>query len=303
MVATITSLSPAKLNTTVVPVKSFGFSPGIISASDRHSGNIYPTLRKRSGASPRITLNIPFKAAYDVIGLGVLKLTAFDFYLATFTDYIRDSASTHTKWALSTSATAVAMLTGYTVDMDGDLLAVVEVVPLAASAAAHPLTKSDANALPTLASQPTMHTIGPMSINGTVIPGLRSAGGDLGQNLSVLRSDGDAYARNAGFLSAAPQMTARHADPRTLCNTLGSLGINLTSSFIQYFRQYDPTTGIVSGDAGTGISVTVASGTVEPGDLSAGDAEIPDIGVVVSPLSSTSTHPMVVSVAATVPAT
>ncbi len=33
MVATLSSLAPAKLNSTVIPVKSVGLSPGIISAA------------------------------------------------------------------------------------------------------------------------------------------------------------------------------------------------------------------------------------------------------------------------------
>lgn len=304
MVATLSSLSPAKLNSTVIAVKSVGLAPGIISAADRHSGNLYETLVKTSGAEPRITLNVPFKSAYDIIGMGVLKLTAFEFYLATFADYVRSSGSVHTKWALSSSATAVAMITGWTVDLDGDLLATVEVVPLAASAAAHPLTKTDNNALPTLAAQPTMHTLGPCSINGTVRPGLRSAGGDLGQNLRVIRSDGDRYPRNAGFLGGACRMTAANSDPITLAGITTLFGLNLSGGgFIQYFRQYDATTGEVTGDSGTGVSITAASGRIEPMDISVADQDIPSIGLQVIGLSDSSTSPFVVSVAATVPST
>lgn len=303
MVASISSLSPAKLNSTVIPVKSFGLTPGIISASDRHSGNLYETLHKISGAEPRVTLNVPFKAAYDVIGLGILKLTTFEFFLAKFSDYIRSASNEHTKWALSTSATAVAMISGWTVDLDGDLLATVEVVPLAASAAAHPLTKTDNNALPTLASQPTMHTLGPCAVNGTIIPGLRSAGGELGQNLRTLRSDGDRYPRNAGLLSGSPRMSASHADPIALLQTVGLLGLSITADFVQYFRQYNATTGEVTGDSGTGISLTCSTGRIEPAELSSPDAELPSVGIQVIGLSSTSTHPFAVSTAATVPAT
>lgn len=304
MVASFYSMSPAKINATVVAVKSIGLSPGIISSADRHSGNLYETLHKTSGAEPRLTLNMPFKSAFDLIGFGALKLTAFEFYLAKFTDYIRSASSEHTKWALSSSALGVATISGWTVDLDGDLLAVVEVVPLAASAAAHPLTKTDNNALPTLASQPTMHTIGPCSVNGTVFPGLRSAGGSLGQNLRVIRSDGDRYARNAALAGGSPRMTAINSDPVTLSATTTLFGLNLTGGgFVQYFRQYDTTTGEVSGDAGTGISITAASGRIEPSQIDVADGEPASIGVQVSGLSSTATHPFVVSVAASVPAT
>ncbi len=299
----LTTLAPCKFNSTVSAVKSVGMSPGIINAADRHSGNLYETLSKISGAEPRLTLNMPFRSAYDVIGLGVLKLTTFEAYLAKFTDYIRDAGSAHSKIGLNTSCTAVAMITGWTVDLDGDLLATVEVVPLAAASGTHPLLKTDGVALPTLASQPVLHTLGPMSINSTVITGLRSAGGELGQNLRTIRSDGDRYARNAGLISASPRMNARNADPYTLLNTLGFLGANITSNVVQYFRQYDPTTGVVTGDAGTGISITCASGRIEPAEFQAADADVPELGISVTGLSSSSTHPFAVSVGATVPAT
>lgn len=304
MPATLSSLSPAVLNATTVPVKSVGLTPGIISATDRHSGNLYETLHKTSGAEPRLTLNMPFKAAFDLIGFGILKLTAFEFYLAKFTDYIRSAASEHTKWSLSASATGVAMISGWSVDLDGDLLATVEIIPLAASATAHPLTKSDSNALPALGSQPVMHTLGPCSINGTVRPGLRSAGGDLGQNLRPIRSDGDLYARNAGYLGGTPRMNATCTDPITIAGITTLLGLNLSGGgFIQYFRQYDVTTGVVTGDSGTGISITAASGRLQPVDISAADQDVATLGLTVSGLSSSSTHPFAVSVAATVPAT
>ena len=301
--ALLTSLSPVRLNATVCAVKSVGFSPGIISAADRHSGNLYETLVKTSGAEPRLTLNMPFRSAFDVIGLGVLKLTTFEIFLAQFVDYIRSASAVHTKIGLNTSATAVATITGWTVDLDGDLLATVDIIPLAASSGAHPLLKTDNVALATLLSQPVLHTLGPISINGAVVAGLRSAGGELGQNLRTIRSDADRFPRQAGLMSASPRMSARSSDPYTLLNTLGLLGANITANVIQYFRQYDPTTGVVSGDSGTGIAITCASGRIEPAEMSAADADVPEIGLQVTGLSSSSTHPFAVSVAATVPAT
>ena len=73
--------------------------------------------------------------------------------------------------------------------------------------------------------------------------------------------------------------------------------------FIQYFRQYDPTSGEVSGDSGTGVSITAATGRIEPMDITSSDQDINSIGLQVVGLSDTATSPFVVSVAATVPST
>jgi hypothetical protein len=99
-------------------------------------------------------------------------------------------------------------------------------------------------------------------------------------------------------------MTGTHSDPITLPNTIGLFGLNLSGGgFIQYFRQYDATTGEVTGDSGTGVSITAATGRIEPADIAAADGEPNTIGIQVMGTSSSSTHPFAVSVAATVPAT
>lgn len=302
MPATVYSLAPAKFNSTVVPVERIGFSAGIIANPHQHSGNEYPTLIAIPGATPRVTLTVPWRAAYDSLGLGINVLTAFEIYLAKFASLTRASGSVHTKWALTASCTAAAMITGASVNQDGILMAEVEVVPLSNTGLAHPLTRTDNNAMPSLASQPVLHTIGPMSINGTVVPGLQSCGIDLGQRLEVQRTDGTLYPILATRMDAAPRLTAGHADPVGMYAQLGSLlGVDITSNVVAYFRQYSATTGIISSGSDA-VSITVASGRVVPLEVPASQSTVATIGLEVHGLSSSATHPFAVSVSATAPA-
>jgi hypothetical protein len=301
MTTIISSLAPVRLNTTVCAVKQIDLGPGIIADVDKHSANLYGTLVRVSGANPTIKLTMPFQSAWDVIGAGVLKLTAMDLYLAQFVDFEQSASAVHSKWALTASCLGAATITGWSVDQDGLLMATVEIAILANDATTHPLTQTNNNALPTLASQPFLHTIGPMSVNGTVVSGLVSAGGEMGQELKLHRNDGDRFPRYAGRLGGMPKLMGGHSDPITMLGATGLLGANITSNVIQYFRRYDATTGLVG--TANGISITAASGRIHPAEMSASHLEIPKLGIEVHALSSTSTHPLVISTSATVPAT
>lgn len=273
-------------------------SAGIISEVDRHSGNLYGTLVRVSGASPVVTLQIPFAAAYGVLGLISNDLTTFEIWLANFSAYERQT--TGTKWALSTSAKGVAMITGWSTDQDGLLLADVQVALLSADGDAHPLTQGTGT-LPTLAGQPALHTLGAVSINGSAVAGVRSAGVELGQELQVYRGDGQRYPTNCGRVGGQPRMTFTHNDPQAVLTSLGLLGVDISANLVQYFRLYSATTGTVAVSGGTGISVTAASGRIGWGDLSSGMQELPSIGVFADCLSTSSTHPLAISTGATLP--
>jgi hypothetical protein len=304
MTATLYSLSPGKFGSTVVPFKAVGVTPGIIAELDFHSGNPYASLVRVPGARPRVVLTMPFAAAYAALsgGFGLTKLTAFEIYLAKFTDGIRSSSSDHTKFALDSGAVAHAMITGATVDQDGVLMAVVEVYPLADDSVTYPLVKTANNSLPTLAAQPDLHTLGPVSINGTVYPGLKSAGFDLAQGFETETSDGDRFPKVGRKLDASPRLFGEHSDPEAITNLLGFIGATISSNVVQYFRKFDATSGLVSNDASSAISLTIAAGRAHPLDIGVDQNGIARQGIEFLALSSTSTHPIAVSTSATVPA-
>ncbi len=299
MPATIYSLAPAKFGSTVVPVKSVTISAGILAEANGHSGNPYPTLIRVSGGDPKVTLTMPFKPAYDALGFSVTKLTTFEVWLAKFSDFTRSASSDHAKFALSGSAVAAAMITGIAVDQDGDLMATVDVVPIADTATTNPLALGT-GALPTLASQPALYTLGPCTINGTTIPGMISAGIDLGQILVPQRSDGCRYPMAACRVGATPRAFGEYGDPVTLLGTLTLDGVAASSNLVQYFRGYNATTGIVDTGA-TAISLTMAVGRAHPLDLSTVHGGLSRLGLEFLPTSSTSTHPIAYSATATVP--
>ena len=301
MPTAIYSLAPARIGATVVPVKSVTVSPAIISEQDIHSGNPFPTLVRVSGAQPKMTITMPFAPAWAVIGtFDVFKVSVLDIYFAKFLNYIRDPGAVHQKFGLSGTSAAALLITGISVDQDGDLNATVEVTPISDGSFTNPVALTT-GALPTLASQPLLYTLGPVSINGTVIPGLTSAGADLAQQLIVQRSDGSKYAMAAGRMSAMPRLFGEHADPGAIAAAITMDGANITANVIQYFRSYNSTTGVVDNAASSGCSLTVAAGRIHPTDFSVTQGAIAKSGFEFLPLSSTATHPIAVSVSATIP--
>lgn len=301
MPATIYSMAPVTLGASNYAAKSITLSPALVSEPELNSGAVYPSLIRTSGANPVVTLTMPFSHAYAAIGFGVTKLTAFAVYLCKFADFVRSSSIDHARFALSGSSVAAAMITGATVDQDGDLLATVDVVPIADTATTHPLALTTNNAFPSLSGQPLLYTIGPCTLNGTLIPGMTSAGVDLGQNLVPQRSDGSKFPMAAARISAIPRAFGEHVDPITLLGTLTLDGLSASSNFIQYFRSYDATTGVVSNSAGSALSFTMATARAEPLDLSAQTNAVARMGLQFFPTSTSTTHPIAVSTSATVP--
>jgi hypothetical protein len=304
MTATLYSLAPCKFGSTVIAIKSVGFSPGILAEMDFHSGNPYPSLVRVPGATPRVVVSGPFAPIYAALsgGFGLTKLTAFEIYLAKFSDGIRSASSDHTKFALDSGAVAHAFITGASVDQDGLLMATVEIHPLADDSTTFPLVQTSNNALPSLAGQPDLHTMGPVSINGTVYPGLRSAGFDLAQGFVAERSDGDRYPKVGRKLDSTPRIFAEHTDPQAVCNALGLNGASISSNVVQYFRRFDATTGLVSDTAASAISLTIAAGRAHPLDLSSDQGSIARQGIEFLATSTSATHPIAYSASATVPA-
>ncbi len=293
----IYGLSPCKLNSAVLAIDRLQLPPDIAADSFRHSGNEFASAIVVPGASPRVRFQTPFYDAYSLIGLKGLKLTTFEVYFAKFVDSLRTTSNAR-KYSLTSSCTAFAYIRSASVGQRGIVMAEIEVVPLSNTGMAHPLTAADDGAVPAVSAQPTLHTLGPATINGTTVGGFNNFSLDLGQNVEAPAGDGDLYARVCAWMGGDPVISVEHSDPVTLGTTLGLTGAALTSNYIQYLRSYDSTNHIT---LSTGLSLTIASGRVIPEEFGADNQGVSRGGLRVSALSTSSTHPIVIATGATVP--
>ena len=292
------SLSPITLNATTIPIANLNRSPDNDVKPQAHSGNLFPSIMTAPSAAPRFQFRTPFITAFNLIGFGVLKLTTLNVFLAKFVDFQRSASSVHRKYALAASATGCARITGFTVEKNGVCWADVEVILLSSDGLVHPLAVTDNNALPSVASEPALHTLGPIKINGTTIGGVASLAVDLGHGYEVEISDGDRFARNVALLSGAPTISGAFDGPETAGSTLGQEGVAISANFQAFLRDYDTTTGLQDTD---GISLTIASGRIIPTVAATEYGQIAKGGFMVHGLSSSATHPIVVATGQTVP--
>lgn len=301
--ALIYSLAPLKLNSTVLATSGLSVTPDVMASAFRHSGNVFPSVVTVPGATAQIRFKTTFLEAYNLIGIGraPLKCTTVEVYLAKFVDAARSTSSVHAKYALASSpgaALGFATIQGASVDQNGVLMADVKVALTSYDGMTHPLLRSDAGALPTLASEPALYSLGPASLNGTIISGEGSASLEMGVADQSLASDGDLYPRSYAVLGYDRGITANFMDAATAWSTIGLIGTNITANFIQYFRAFDATTQV---KLTTGISLTVASGRIVPEALSADNLTLAQTPARIIPLSATNTDPFQLATGQTIP--
>ena len=160
------------------------------------------------------------------------------------------------------------------------LMAVVEILPVAADYQTHPQSLSYHNqTLPTLLGSPQLHTLGPVAVMGTIYPGLESSGFQIQGNLATQRTDGDLYPRVAHRTEVAPQLTLSHRDPLAIMNLVGLTGLTISApGIIAYFKAYDNADGQGSGtglvSAANGMSITVALGRLTHSGAEANQGQV-----------------------------
>lgn len=298
----VRSLAPMRVNTTVIPVADVQVPPEVASEAFRHSGGEFASALVVPGAAPRVRYRTPAKVALDLIGLKALRATATDLHFAKFTDGIRDSGSAHTKYGLAVGATAFHFIRSISVADRGIAWADCEAILCSADGMTHPIAAPTLVALPTLVSQPSLHTLAPVSINGTAIGGVLGWSLDNAPEIMVgidgNPGDGLLYPTIATYLGASPTIEVAHGDSVGLLATLGMTGLAVNgSTFKAWLRDYDATNHVA---LATGLSFTVASGRMIPVDYGADSGRLARGGLRIQGLSTGATHP-VVTATGTVP--
>lgn len=267
MPADIYSLAPINLRVSgagsdvVIPVENHAFSTDIISNPFFHTGNVSPTQIVTPGGNPKISVSMPFASAFGVMALGIVKLTTLDVFLSKYSDFVRLGAISHPNINLTPGAFAAGQITNWDVDVDGVLMAVVT-FDLLSNDQENPFEAGTGLTLPTLASEPLLHTLGPVKINGTIIPGASASGGAINGSTIIPRYDGDLFPRNAARPQIQPTARIAHSDPVAVLSALGLLGSMQATTEI-WFKAYDATTGVTSSSGGA-IKFTIATARINP---------------------------------------
>jgi hypothetical protein len=293
----IRSLAPLRINSTVLPIADLQVSPDIASEAFRHSGNEFPSALTQPGAAPRLRWKTPAKTAIDLIGLKALKATVLDIHFAKFVDAIRSASSVHTKIALATNCLASVFIRRFAVQDRGVAWADCEAILLSNDGMTHPMAAPTSVALPTLASQPSLHTLGTTELNGNIYGGAKGFSCDLNPDMMVgldgSPGDGLLYPMAATYRGGSPIIEVDHADPVGLMAALSQIGVAIgVSTFKQWLRDYDSTNHVA---LTTGVSLTVASGRANPVEYAADSGRQTRGGLRIEALSTGTSHPVVVA--------
>ncbi len=301
MTAVLNSLGPISINSTTYPVLSIDQQFATIVEPAEHTGQLYPHLQLIRGAVPQLTVTMPLQAAYDLVGLKSLSVTAMDIWLAKYgSDGAKSTSTDHRKLSLDTGQTALATITTISVAQDGLATADVQITCRSSDGQTHPLV-AGTGTLPTLSAQPTLHTMGPVALQGTAIDGAAGWSIDLAQTVQPERSDGDLYPTVVAYRGGSPTISVDHNSPENIMAVLDLIGESAGANTVLYARRHDTSTGLVVGGA-TAVSITLADGWITPESVAAAQDGLASIPLSIAPQTDTvDVHPLTVSTSATAP--
>ena len=219
---TISGLGFAKLNTTTMPITDISYTPNMGIEPFRSGGDINASMIRRSGGRPVFRFSAPLDIVWTTLASFMpVTLTAFEMHAALFTATAR-TATGATQFKLdTTNGDAYALITGISPTGGAVPVVMAEVTVYLCSKAGlvDPVTSST-GALPTLASTPVMHTIGPMVDNATAKWGIKTWRIDLGVAMEPIQADGFFYPTTYRVGAVQASATVAHADAVSLYTAL-----------------------------------------------------------------------------------
>jgi hypothetical protein len=312
MALTLETMSPLTVGSVTYAISDLAVSPSVEAQMLQHSGNEFPSLGIIPGATPRCSFKTPLYGALSMIGISArfVQASIFNFYLATFAAGLRQTGANHTKYSLATSAKCFLWIDGFSIAQNGVAMADCQGIFLSSNGTTHPLAAPTGSvALPTLASEPIINTMGPFSITTTGearFDGATDFSFRHNCNVQAPKSDGDLYPKIAAFLGCTPQVMIGHMDPLSILAQVGLLGQNVDGTTITaatiYLREIDTTgTPATQLPKTTGISLTVARGRIVPSPVQFSLGAPAKTALTIHGLSVGTTHPVVTATAATIP--
>jgi len=289
MTTQINSIGAVVLGGTALPAQGLNYQPNASGGSFRHDQREFPSITTITGSAPTLTFQTPLKNALDVIGLRVARFTAWDFYLAKYTNGIHQAVSD--KYTEAVGAEAYAVITGFSAAQGGFIMANVSVSFLSSNGDTDPLVAAT-EAIPSIA-EPLLHTLGPVTLNNVATDGVQSVDGSLNQRWNPLFADGKLYTQVGSYDGGDPVLNVNHADPVAI---LGSdfVGKEITSLTKVVYNAIDATTQKPT--AVGAITLTIGDGRIMPRAVSANVGEVAQLGFDILSLSdSPQVHPWVIS--------
>lgn len=289
MTTQLNSMGAVVLGGTALPATNLSYNPNATGGPFRHDDREFNSIQTITGSAPILTFQTPIKNAIDVVGLRITRFTAFDFYLAKYTNGVHVTLSD--KYTEAAGAVCVAMITGFNAAQGGIVLASISVFLLSADGDADPLA-TETEAIPAI-SEPLLHTLGPVTLNNVVTNGVQSVDGQLNPQWNTFFADGKLYTQDGTYDGGNPLISITHGDPVAILGT-DFIGLEITALTKVVLNAIDAVTQVPT--AVGAITITIADGRIMPRTVSTSVGEIATVGVDIIGLSDAAqTHPWVIS--------
>lgn len=295
---------PAKVNATTLAVTDLGLE--LVAGSDlvrlQHSANRFMSVIVRASGEPRVRFSTPAAGALALFGTDGIKVTTLEVWMAKFADFRKTGTSSDDdKIDFNTNAVGFGYIEGISAGQGGIALAsvVIEVL-LGTATTVDPLKFTSAGGdIPVLGSEPALHTVGPIAINGTRIDGVRSTNLSFGHSMLRLAADGDVYARVGALTTSDPTLSAEVVNPDAWLTSAGVIGAPITTSMDIWFRAFktDQTLDTVGFKLASGAT----SGRYMIDGASGRPGETVTAALSATFISSTDTNPWTYTASGTVP--
>ena len=277
------------LGLTVVPVSNVTLDPGILETGRRSAGDNYATQQTVFGARPAVTCTMPLGTALDTVGLTCLRMTAFTLSLIKIDSStgLDTAGAGNVQFTLATSALAYAVVSDFQARQGALATATVQIWLISADGTTHPLSKG-AGARLSLSAQPTLHTLGPVDLNGSELPAVAGVSGSLQHEAAARTTDGDLYPTEYAWRASMPMLSIDHSDPDALLTALGLTGSNISAATKVAFLARGSDNLISS----TEKSITIGDGHISPRQESGGVGQTASQGFdILAASSDGTTHP------------
>jgi hypothetical protein len=238
------SLTPHGGSAIVAALTGQSYSPKLGVEPFRSGGDLSPSMMRRAGAQPAIRITVPLATAWGLLASFVpIQLDSFTLYEASFTGTpaLRIATGATTLALTATTGLAFAYISRIYFSGSATPLALADITILLASTDGQtdPITIGTGS-VPSLAANPTLHTMGPLVDNTTAKWGVQSWSLDTGISIEPIQTDGFFYPTTYRVNAYQATATIQHNDTPALLSALGDSGKDGTGAgFILYARAYD----------------------------------------------------------------
>lgn len=278
-------------------LNQLSFDPAIQTVMNHAAGQAAPSYVGVMSQSPMISgttteiarflTNCNYLTGMAVVSTG--SVTGLDAYISYMPNLgVRGGTSTHIKLGGITKALMIPKQ--LTANQDAEATLTFDIILITADGVTYPWTFTGSVSLPTAGYADEKFTLGPVTVNGTAVSGVRGLTYDFGLKIDAKRDSGNPFPIYVVTLTQNPKLTIKSEDPNNM-NVFGPSGAaqGVTASTF-YLRKLSKGALRTADATAEHIKITMnaSQGMVIPGALSGSNNSDISIDLTAMPIAGSS---------------